>query len=166
MKDAYKNPLLYYIAIPAAIALWPLLVWAVYLPNAKASLEADQELYGQGREIFNQISQLEPERLQQGKGDKGPVEFDYATAVDEAAVFCKLSANKYKVDSKPARTSKGSRIQTCRMSLIDVGIEDFAKFLSKIQLQWPSLECDKVTFKAQKGEKDLWKVDLDLKYEF
>jgi hypothetical protein len=166
MKDAYKNPLLYYIAIPATIALWPLLVWAVYLPNAKASFEADQEFYGQAQDIFNKIHQVEPERLQQGKGDKGPVEFDYATAVDEAAAYCKISANHYELFSKPATTSRGSKIQTCRVSLTDIGIEAFAKFLSKIQLQWPSLECSKVTFKAQKGKKDIWKVDLDFKYEF
>ena len=32
MKDVYKNPILYYILVPVVVALWPLLVWSVYLP--------------------------------------------------------------------------------------------------------------------------------------
>ena len=50
--------------------------------------------------------------------------------------------------------------------LKDVSITDFAEFLSKIQLRWASLQCEKVKFTKTKGIPDAWKVDLSFKYYY
>jgi hypothetical protein len=161
MKDAIKNPLLYFLLVPVGIAIWPLLVWAMYLPRAQDSFTGEQALYEDGEEIIKHILELDPERIKLAKEKKG-VEFEYSTAVSEAAAKCGISSQNYSHSTKPRR--KG--IQTCRVELKEVGIEKFALFLSGIVLQWPSLECEKVTFKPDNKKKDVWKIDMDFKYEF
>ena len=37
IREIYKNPIFYYILIPAFAALWPAIIWGVYLPAARAS---------------------------------------------------------------------------------------------------------------------------------
>ncbi len=161
MKDAIKNPLLYFLLVPVCIAIWPLLVRALYLPNAQESFSKEQALYEEGEEIIKHILELDPDRIKLAK-EKDGVEFEYSSAVSKAASKCGISYHNYSHSTKPRR--KG--IQTCRVELKEVGIEKFALFLSGMVLQWPSLECDKVTFKPDQNKKDVWKVDMDFKYEF
>ena len=42
MKDLTKNPFFYYVLVTALVALWPLLLWAAFLPKAQEKLEADR----------------------------------------------------------------------------------------------------------------------------
>jgi hypothetical protein len=60
MKDAIKNPLLYFLVVPVGIAIWPLLVWAMYLPNAQKSFAKEQALYEEGEVIIKNILDLDP----------------------------------------------------------------------------------------------------------
>jgi hypothetical protein len=161
MKDAIKNPLLYFLLVPVGIAIWPLLVWAMYLPNAQKSFASEQASYEEGEGIIKSILDLDPDRIKLAKS-KGAVEFEYSTSVSEAAAKCGISSRNYSHSTKPRR--KG--IQTCHVELTKIGIEPFALFLSGIVLQWPSLECEKVTFKPDKKKKDVWDIDMDFKYEF
>ncbi len=161
MKDAIKNPLLYFLVVPVGIAIWPLLVWAMYLPNAQKSFAKEQALYEEGEKIIKHILDLDPERIKLAKAKDG-VEFEYSTEVSKTAAKCRISSQNYSHSTKAKR--KG--IQSCRVELKEVGIEKFALFLSGIILQWPSLECDKVTFDPDPKKKDVWKVVMDFKYEF
>lgn len=161
MKDAIKNPLLYFLLVPVGIAIWPLLVWAIYLPGAQESFTTDQALYKEGEEIIKRILELDPDRIKLAKS-KNALEFEYSTVVSEAAAKCGISSQNYSHSTTPIR--KG--IQTCRVEFKEIGIEKFALFLSGIVLQWPSLECEKVTFKPDDKKKDVWKIDMDFKYEF
>ncbi len=34
IKEIYKNPMFYYILVPALAAFWPVIIWGVYLPGA------------------------------------------------------------------------------------------------------------------------------------
>ena len=153
MKDAIKNPLLYFLLVPVGIAIWPLFVWALYLPSAQDNFAKEQQLYEEGEEIIKRILVLNPNWVEVNKG-KGAVEFEYSAAVSEAATKCRISSKNYSHSSKPKR--KG--IQTCRVEFAEIGIEKFALFLSGIILQWPSLECEKVTFKPDNKKKDVWKI--------
>ena len=75
MKELYKNPILYYILAPILFGLWPLLVWAVYLPDAQKNLDEDLSQYQQAEPIMMEILTLDPDRL------------DFADANDTAPVF-------------------------------------------------------------------------------
>jgi len=166
MKDIYKNPVLYYILAPCIAALWPLLVWAVYLPAAEKDLEAGRAGYEKARVTIGAILELDPTRLENDDPNKTADKFDYATAVSNVANRCRIPATNYTVSSKPVRVSSGKKNQSAKVVLNEVGIASFADFLSKIQLRWADLECESVTLTQKKGLVDVWKVDLNFKYYY
>ena len=166
MKDMYKNPVLYYILVPCIAALWPLLVWAVYLPAAEDDLEKGMVRYKEAQVTMNSILELDPSRLENDDPNKAAEKFDYATAVSDIARRCRVPATNYTVSSKPVRVSGGKKSQSAKVVLRDVSIHSFADFLSKIQLRWADLECESVTLTQKKGLVDVWKVDLNFKYYY
>lgn len=166
MKDIYKNPVLYYILAPCIAALWPLLVWAVYLPAAEDDLNTGIAKYKEAQVTIESILDLDPSRLENDDPNKTAEKFDYATVVSDIARSCKVPATNYTVSSKPIRTSSGKKSQSAKVVLRDVSIASFADFLSNIQLRWADLECESVTLTQKKGLVDVWKVDLDFKYYY
>ena len=166
MKEIYKNPMLYYILVPCVAALWPLLVWAVYLPGAERDYEQKAAQYIEAQVKIAAILGRDPTRLELADPNKTADKFDYATAVSDVARRCKISATNYTVSSKPIRTSSGKKSQSAKVVLKQVNIAAFADFLSKIQLRWANLQCESVTLTKKKGLKDAWKVDLDFKYYY
>ena len=166
MKDIYRNPILYYILAPIMFALWPLLIWAVYLPETEDNWKAERAQYNKAQKIIEKILEIDPDLLEFADLKAGAAEFDYATAVDRVAGSCKISATNYNISSKPVRTSGGQKSQGAMVVLKDVDITRFADFLSTFQLRWANLQCEKVTLTKKKGLPDTWKVDLDLKYYY
>jgi hypothetical protein len=162
MKEIYKNPMLYYILVPCMAALWPLLVWAVYLPAAKSDLKEGMDQYKEAQVKIATILESDPTRLENDDPNKTADKFDYATAVSNVARRCSISATNYTVSSKPS----GKKSQSATVVLKEINIAKFANFLSKIQLRWANLQCESVTLTQKKGLKDVWKVDLNLKYYF
>ena len=45
MRDLYKNPILYYVLVPVIVGLWPLLVWAIYIPEAQNNVQEHMSKY-------------------------------------------------------------------------------------------------------------------------
>lgn len=166
MKDVYKNPILYYILVPVLIALWPLLVWAVYFPNAKNNLQDDKVQYEKAQKIMKEILILDPARLKFAGSKTAAAEFDYATAVDEIARFCEILFTSYNISSKPARVKDKQKSKSAVVVLNDVDIAKFAKFLSAIQLRWANLQCEKAKLTKKQGLPDAWKANLDFKYYY
>ncbi len=166
MKDIYRNPMLYYILVPCVAALWPLLVWAVYLPAAKHGFEEEKKSYNEAQLKITAILGLDPTRLERSDPNQADDKFDYATAVSGVARRCNIPATDYTVSSRPARTSGGKKSQSAMVVLKQVKIASFADFLSKMQLRWASLQCDTVTLTKKKGLPDMWKVNLDFKYYY
>lgn len=166
MKEIYRNPILYYILVPCVVALWPLLVWAVYLPSAKESLEDGVTKYEEARVKMDSILDHDPTRLEIGDPNKAIDKFDFTSAVSDTARRCKIPATNYTVSSKPIRASKDKKSQSAIVVLKEVSISSFADFLSKIQLRWADLECESATLTQKKDLKDVWKVDLDFKYYY
>ncbi len=166
MKEVLRNPFFYYIAVPVAVALCPVLIWGVYLPNAEKSLKKERKQYDQARELIGQILDMDAERLDYAEQKGGSAEFDYATAVQNAAESCGISAAKYKLSSGTIVTSSGKKSQSANVSLDEVDVKTFAKFLSTIQLRWSNLQCTKVTLKKKKGAPDSWDADLRFNYYY
>ncbi len=166
MKEIYKNPTLYYILVPVVVALWPLLVWAIYLPQAKSSWENEKEQYNKAQKIIAEILTIDPDRLEFADAKMGDAEFDYASVVERVAGLCEISSTNYKLSSGIIMTSKGQKSQSAKVGLKDVDIRKFAKFLSAIQLRWANLQCSQVKLTKKKGLPDKWDVDLDFKYYY
>ncbi len=166
MKEIYKNPVFYYIAIPVVVAIWPLLVWGVYLPNAQKSWQKEKVRYEKGQNVIEKILTIDPDRLEQAglKDKKG--QFDYTSAVDSVANTYSISANDYRISSRPVVTSGGQKSQSAKILIKEIDIVKFANFLSTMQLRWANLQCTQIKLTKKKGLSDSWKVDLDFKYYF
>jgi len=168
MKELYKNPTLYYLLVPAAIAVWPLLVWGLYLPQSKEIL-SDEVMYSkEGQVTALEILWLDPERLSFADANDTGDEFSYATAVDKVAGMCGIPASKYKLSTGPLMKKDKQRTQSAHLRFDQVSVVPFAKFLSLMQLRWSALQCDEIKLNKVKaeGQPDLWTVDVDFKYYF
>jgi hypothetical protein len=166
MKEIYKNPALYYILAPVMVALWPLLIWGVYLPAAGRNWEVETSQYNEGQNIMTEILALDPDRLKFADSNNASAEFDYASAMEQTAGLCGIPSTDYKLNSGIIITSAGQKSQNAKVGLMQVDITKFAKFLSTVQLRWANLQCGQVKLTKKKGLPDSWDVDLDFKYYY
>ncbi len=166
MKEIYKNPALYYILAPAILALWPLLIWGVYLPAAEHNWQVEKSQYGKGQNIITEILALDPDRLKFADSNSASVEFDYASAIEKTAGLCRIPPTNYRLSSGIIITSGGQKSQSAKVGLKGVDVTKFAKFLSTIQLRWANLQCSQVKLTKKKGLPDTWDVDLNFKYYY
>ncbi len=166
MKDIYKNPTLYYILVPAIAGLWPLLVWAIYLPNAKESWDAEVKQYNKAQSLIAEILTLDRDRLAFADAAGSKDEFDYAKAVATVAAQCNIPAGNYNQSSGMIIESGGQKSQSAVVNLNGVDIAAFARFLSTIELRWANLQCTRVKLTKKKTVPDMWDVDLQFKYYY
>ncbi len=169
MKDIYKNPILYYILVPALIGLWPLFVWAMYLPAAEKSVKDQLAQDRKAEAIMIEILTLVPERAKSADpNDPNSVgtEFTYAKEIDGAARSCGIQSGNYKLNSGMLITSRDQESQSASISLKQIDIVKLARFLSVIQLDWPNLQCNRVKLTKKQGLPDMWDVDIEFKYYY
>ena len=164
MKDIYKNPMLYYILAPVVAALWPLLVWAVYLPQAEESRESEKAQCEKGEQIALEVFSLDPDRAIDA--NDVPTEFTYAGAVNRTASLCKIPPTKFKLSSRMIMKSDRQQSQSANVVLKEVDIASFARFLSLIQKRWANLQCNRVKLTRKEGLPDVWDVDIEFKYYY
>jgi hypothetical protein len=162
IKQFIKNPLFYYVLVPAMVALWPVILWGIYLPAVRIGLNEDISQYEKAMQIFEDLRNLDPDRLNESKEKNAKVDFDYATAVQQTAAFCSIASPRF--SSGTIVTSQGQKSQSAAVSLKDVDVTKAMRFLSTIQLRWSSLQCTQVTLKKKKGLPDSWDVDFAFKY--
>ncbi len=162
MKDIYKNPILYYILVPAIVGLWPLLVWAIYLPAADKNLEAQQAQYKKAEDIMMDILTLDPDRITDA--NDAQAEFSYDRAVERVANTCRIPSSKCKLNPGRPMTIGGQKSQSATVNLKQIDIVKFAKFLSEIQR--PNLQCNRVKLTKKQGLPDMWDVDIEFKYYY
>jgi len=166
IKEIYKNPMFYYILVPVLAALWPAIIWGVYLPAARARLSEEMDQLTKAEQLIEELLTADPERLNFTKGKNAAKGFDYATAVQQAAEFCSIPAGNYKLSSGIITKSEGQKNQSAQVSLKGVEITKTARFLSTIQLRWSGLQCTRIALKKNKGLPDAWDVDLTFKYYY
>jgi hypothetical protein len=166
IKEIYKNPMFYYIVAVIVAAFWPVIIWGVYLPSARANCNNDIDQYQKSLPLMEELLAADPERLNATKGKEATAGFDYATAVQKAAEFCSIPANNYKMSSGPIQKTEGQKIQPANVSLKGIKIAEAARFLSSIQQHWSGLQCTKINFRKNKGQPDAWDVDLTFKYYY
>jgi hypothetical protein len=165
MKDLLRQSTLYYIAAPVLLAVWPLLLWLVYLPRTAETWEAEKKIYAEARQLAEEILTLDPDRRSYGD-DKKSTGFDYTVAIDAAARKLGIASANYTISSKPIQKSPGQKTRDCQLIINEIDITTLAEFLSNLQLTWASLQCQKVTLTKKESLPDAWKVDLTLKYYY
>ena len=167
MKDLYKNPILYYILVPIIVGLWPLLVWAIYLPEAQKAVNEHISQYLQAEPVMMEILTLDPDRLEFADANDTAPEFTWSS-VDQVANRCKIPEKKCELRSGMIISTGGKKNQSATVNLRQVGITEFAEFLSMIQLRWVNLQCERVklTKKQNLSGNDLWDVDITFKYYY
>jgi hypothetical protein len=167
MNNIHKNPILYYIAIPVLIGSWPLLVWAIYLPKAQDDLQQNLTLYeNKAVPLMMEILNLDPGRLDSADPNENTAEFKYDTVVDRIASTCGIPPSKCKLDARTIQETSGQKSQSANVSLSQVDITTFARFLSTIQMRWPNLQCTNITLTQKTGLPDIWDISLDFKYYY
>jgi hypothetical protein len=168
MKDLHKNPKFYYVLVPLVVGLWPLLLWAMYLPEARDSLKNEHQLAVKGRAYALDILALDPERVDAVDANEAPTEFSYATAIDKVAGICDIPASKYKLNTGTTVTRDKQKSQTAHVRIDEIGVLQLARFLSLTQHRWGTLQCEDISLSKVKGDTrpDVWTVELDFNYFF
>jgi len=168
MKDLHKNPILYYILVPILVGIWPLLLWAMYLPSTKQSLKDDLEASKIGQGIALRILTLDPDRVDTGDANDAPGDFSYAAALDKVAGVCGIPASQYKLTTGMTVTKDKQKSQSAHLRIDQVGVAQLARFLSLMQYKWSTLQCDDVTLSKLKTETqpDVWTVEIKFNYYF
>ncbi|MCJ7730045.1 MAG: hypothetical protein MUO27_09245, partial [Sedimentisphaerales bacterium] len=101
IKEFYRNPLFYYIAVPVIAAGWVLLTWTVRLPQANRKWELGQAEHDKVKAIITEILNVDPDRLDFADSKKSDTEFDYAVVVEKIASLCRIPSADYKLSSGP-----------------------------------------------------------------
>jgi hypothetical protein len=166
MKDIFKNPIFYYILTPVIVCLWPLLVWAVYLPAAEENMIDQQDQFEKAEAIMLEILTLDPDRRDYTDSNDVEVEFTFDKAVAMVASNSKIPPSKYKLNASAIQTSGGQKVQSATVSLKQIDVVRFAEFLSTIQLRWANLQCNRVKLTQKPGLPDIWDVDIEFKYYY
>jgi hypothetical protein len=166
MREIYKNPILYYILTPVIVCLWPLLVWAVYLPAAEKNQKNQQTHFDRAEPIMMEILTLDPDRLDYTDSNDVNTEFNYAKVVARIASTSKIPPSKWDLNATAPQTSQGEKSQSATVSLSQIDIVKFAEFLSTIQLRWANLQCNRVKLSKKPGLPDTWDVDIEFRYYF
>jgi hypothetical protein len=166
MKDILKNPVLYYIAVPVLLCIWPVLVVAYYLPAARQHKDTQVEQYKTGIQIMDKILTLDPDRLKLVDPNSKEVAFTYDIAVNQIAGQCSISSNQYTVNSAMPMVTGGQKTQTANISLKQVDITKFARFISLIQIRWPNLECINLKLDKKDNLPDSWDIAIQFKYYY
>lgn len=162
MKEYLKNPILYYILIPVILLIWVLYASSVALPGKDKVWERKEKTYNDMQPLLKQIWTLAPERVVQVNEKAGG--FDYDNAISKTAQLCRVSPSNITPNIRGKMFQGGQEIQDASISLKDVGIRQFAMFLSISLHLWPDLQCERLKLTRIKGPKDKWKADMNFRY--
>ncbi len=165
MRDLHRNPILYYLLIPVLIAMWPLLVWAVYLPRTQEACADDYDKLMEGQTHILGILKLDPERTKGADPNRVVGEFVYGKAVESAANLCGIPGG-CPVSVTQKIIVNGKQRQDATVKLKDVSIVQAAKFLSHMQSNYVNLQCDRIKLARRKGMPDQWEADLHFIYYY
>ena len=164
--ELIKNPIFYFILVPIVVAVWPLSVAVVYLPNIEKSITAEEEDYKKAEDLMYGILNLDPDRISSSDAKKQASEFDYATAVEQIARSCEIPSGTYSISAQPIRVTEKEKTKNAAVILQKIDIKSFANFLSSLQTRWAKLECESIELTKQKGLPDSWKATLKFKYYY
>lgn len=163
MKDILKESIVYYIAIPVIIAMWPLMIVLHYIPNIDKKWEKEKENYTRAKSEMENILKLDQARLAY-RDKKNGLGFDYAAAIVKVNKEVGINQQDCDISSKPIRRVSGRKTRNCTVIIKEIDITKFANFLSKLQITWANLQAEKITLTRKKELPDSWKADVTFTY--
>jgi hypothetical protein len=166
MRDIHRNPILYYLLIPALIGIWPLMVWVRFLPKAEKELGSDCSLLRDATGDIEDILVLDPQITDRTDPNRVVGEFSYGKAVDRAANLCAIPAKSRSYTAQNIMNVGGKKRRDGRVTLKDISVVQTAKFLSLMQSTWVNLQCDGIELSKRKGMPDQWEVDISFIYYY
>jgi hypothetical protein len=164
MIDFYKKANFYFIAIPLTAAVWALLTSTLFLNAANDEWKDTKAESDKSENFIAQILVLDPERLKLHNEKKKIGKFDYNTVIGKFAIRHKIAESGYGLKVTGEKKKKSMIVQTARMTINDINVEKFTRFLSEMLHVWPDLQCDNLTM-TNTGP-DTWKAVLQFKYTF
>ncbi len=166
MKDYFKNPNLYYIAVPLAATVWVIFVAVFSLPAANSKWEKKQEDYKQAQRLIAKIVTLAPERLNYEAKKNSSGEFDYSIAIEEIRKLVKIPSSNLSLTGRKTLRSGGKPRRSADISIKPIDIETLSRFVSQILLHWPDLECNRLSITKLPARKDSWNAVVKFIYTY
>jgi len=166
MKDFYKNANFYFLLIPVAAAVWAALASTVFLKSAQEKWDKIDNDFEKSQPLIAEIITLVPERIKMQQEKKKMGRFDYNTVIQSFADTHKIPESGYSLRSSAPVKRGGKPTQAASLTIDNIKIEPFSKFLSEMLYIWPNLECEKLTLTKQDTGPDAWKVQTQYKYTF
>lgn len=167
MNKAFKNPNLYYIAIPVVAALWAIVAGFILYPKSVRALAESRDDFENTQKLVKQLVQMQPKRLD-FKVDKNAKseEFDFSKTINEFAKEYGIAPSEYNLVVR-GETRKAKRTaRSASITIKTIDIEKLAKFLSALLLRWPDLKCDTLSFEKIKDSKNNWSSTISLTYYY
>ncbi len=162
MQDILRNKMVYFLAIPVVLLVWSSYNSLVVLPQRHDQYQELVEQYSKSQPLIGQIIKLAPERVIQAN-DKDS-QFDYDVAIMKTAQLCQISPSKITPNIRSKITNSRQAVHDATVSIDEIKIQQFAKFLSVSLHLWPDLQCQRLKLIRLKGDKDSWKADVSFRY--
>jgi len=166
MIDFYKKANFYFLVIPLAAAVWTVLASTVFLNSAQDAWGKIDEDFKKSQPLIAEIITLAPERIEMQQQKKKLGKFDYNTIVQGFADIHKIPESGYSLRSSAPVKRGGKPTQAASLTINNIKVEPFTKFLSEMLYVWPNLQCEKLTLTKQDTGPDAWKVQTQYKYTY
>ncbi|MCI0499198.1 MAG: hypothetical protein L0Y36_05915 [Planctomycetales bacterium] len=166
MKKMLKNPTLYYIAAPAAAALWVLLAGFVFYPKSVEACQDAQTELRKTEELIRKMVALKPKLLEKiDKSGKAEV-FDFTKTINESAQLFSISPSNYTSNVRGQVNRAGRPSRSAAVTIKSIDIERLAAFLSSLLVRWSDLKCESLSLDKGKAGKNDWKAEMTLTYYY
>lgn len=167
IKEYLKNPIFYFIAVPAVLAIWVVLAMFVFYPSSIRNWEKQKQEYQQAQQLLKEILTIEPQRLTyKAKKDGAAEGFDFTYVVNEFATTFSIPSSDFVLSTRGQTRRAGKLARSAVLSIKSIDIEKMAKFLSTMLVRWPDLQCEMLAIEKLPNAKNLWKVDMTLTYYY
>jgi len=167
MKEFYKNQTFYLIAVPLAALIWAIITSTVLFASANEEWEKCQAEFEKSQPFIKNILRLDPERINNlNKQKKNAGKFDYNMVIAKFANAHGIPATGYSLRASGTSRRRGQLTQSATLTIDNIKLTPFSRFLTEILYVWPNLECEKLTLKNQDTGPDAWEAQLHYKYTF
>lgn len=167
MKIDFKNPTVYYIAIPIIAGVWALTAGIVFYPRSIQAWDQGKSDAAVVEEQIKELAALQPQRLAfTSEASNESEEFDYTKTVNDFSRIFAISESNYNLNVRGKARRAGRETQSASILIKSIDIEKLAQFLSALLLRWPDLKCEQLSIEKIKNTKNNWKVNLSLTYYY
>lgn len=167
MKDFLKKSNIFFLVAPIAACIWAVLASTVFLDNANDQWKEQLKDFEDSQPIIKNILALDPDRIGNlNKQKKNTGKFDYNIVIEKFADAHGIPETGYSLRATGRTKRRGVLTQSATLTIDNIKLLPFSKFLTEMLYVWPNLECEKLSLtKLNSGPND-WKAQMQYKYTF